>query len=60
VLELAGDLAGEVVQAALYLGQAHAQQGDHAAAREAYETGHRLAERTGDPELIEFTRNALR
>ncbi|MEU7895745.1 tetratricopeptide repeat protein [Nonomuraea sp. NPDC049152] len=59
VLELAGDLAGDVVHAVLQLGQARAEQGDHAAAREAYETCHRLAGRTGEAMLMEHIRTAL-
>ncbi|WP_431898447.1 tetratricopeptide repeat protein [Nonomuraea sp. bgisy101] len=59
VLELAGDLTEDVVQAVLQLGRARAEQGDRAAAREAYELCHRLAGRSGDATLMEQVRTAM-
>ncbi|HEY3870245.1 MAG TPA: tetratricopeptide repeat protein [Actinocrinis sp.] len=58
LVDSAPDLVGEVVTLVLDLGAYHASTGNHGAARSTFDLGCRMAELSGDPDLIASARQA--
>ncbi|WP_157253027.1 tetratricopeptide repeat protein [Nonomuraea typhae] len=59
VLEVAADLAGEVVLAVLDLGRARLGRGDEGAAHQAFGTARRMAAGSGDADLAAYVEESL-